>query len=278
MIRIITDTLSDFTLEQAKELGIELMALSVRFGEESYQCCYEMTNEQFYEKLVTSKDSPSTAAVNAYDFEQKFKECLDAGDEVLAILFTQKLSATYQSAVIAKNNLNSDKIHLIDTTTASVTQGLLVKTAVDMRDAGKSIEEIEDAITKATKNARFFAVLDTLEYLKRGGRISPTVAFVGGVLGLHPVVSIKDGKVDLVDKVKGNKTTTKWLVNQLQELPADENFPIFIGHTNAPEKAKKLAAQLTENSLGKDFPVYCIGPSIGTHLGPGTVAIGYISK
>lgn len=278
MIRIITDTLSDFTVEQAKEMNIDLMALSIRFGEESYQSGYEMTNEQFYEKLVTSKNSPSTAAVNAYDFEKKFKEYLDAGDEILAILFTKELSATFQSAFIAKGNLNSDKIHLIDTTTASVTQGLLVKTAVDMRAEGKSIEEIEQRITKATENTQFFAVLDTLEYLKRGGRISPTVAFVGGVLGLHPVVQIKNGKVNLVDKVKGNKSTNKWLINKLKELPADNSFPVFIGHTNALDKAEKLSAQLEEALSLSNLPIQCIGPSIGTHLGPGTVAVGYISK
>ena len=118
MIRIITDSLSDFTPSDAQDKNIDVMPLSVRFGEESYLCGYEITNEEFYEKLVSSKESPSTAAVSPYDFEKKFKEYLEQGDEIIAILFTKNLSATYQSAVIAKNNLDSDKIHLIDTENA----------------------------------------------------------------------------------------------------------------------------------------------------------------
>ncbi len=278
MIRIITDSLSDFTPSDAQDKNIDVMPLSVRFGEESYLCGYEITNEEFYEKLVSSKESPSTAAVIPYDFEKKFKEYLEQGDEIIAILFTKNLSATYQSAVIAKNNLDSDKIHLIDTENASVAQGVLVQTAINMRDEGKSVDEIVSTIEDILQRAHIFIVLDTLEYLKCGGRISPSVAFVGGVLGLHPVIEISKGKLELIDKVKGTKAMSKWLVNKVDSLPVDENYPVFIGHSNAKEKADSLCTMMKDKSFGGDIPTYCIGSSIGTHVGPDAIAIGYISK
>lgn len=278
MIRIITDSLSDFTPDDAKELNIDLMALAVNFGDESFKSGYELANEDFYEKLVTSNVSPSTAAVNPFEFEEKFKEYIDQGDEVIAILFAKELSATYQSAVIAKDALDSDKIHLIDCRTGTLGQGILVKAAAMMRNEGKSAEEIVAKVTELIPRARVFVVLDTLEYLKRGGRISPSVAFVGGVLGLHPIITIQDGKIDLIDKAKGKKSMNKWLLNKLEELPVDEDYPLFIGHSNAKEKAEVFAGLVADKSYGKDTSNYCLGPVVGTHVGPNAIAVGYISK
>lgn len=278
MVRIITDSLSDFTPEFAKDCNVDLMALNINFGEESFLSGYEITNEQFYEKLVSSSVTPTTSQVNPYSFEEIFKEYVDQGDDVIAILFPKEMSGTYQSAVIAKENVGSDKIHLIDCRTASLAQGVLVSAAVKMRDAGAPAAEIVAKITDLTSRAHLFIVLDTLEYLKRGGRISPSVAFVGGVLGLHPIVTVIDGKVELIDKAKGKKSMNKWLLNKLEELPVDTNYAFYVGHSNAADKSKAFAELLKDREYGKGVENFCLGPVVGTHIGPNAIGIGYISK
>lgn len=278
MIRIITDSLSDFTPDFAKECGIDLMALNINFGEETFLSGYEITNEQFYEKLVEHKELPTTSAVNPYAFEEKFKEYTEAGDDVIAILFAKELSGTFQSAVIAKDNVGSDKIHLIDCRTGSLAQGVLVTVAIRMRDAGASAEEITAKITELAERVHLFIVLDTLEYVKKGGRISPSVAFVGGILGLHPIIAVAEGRVDLIDKVKGKKSMNKWLLDKLESLPIDTEYPLYIGHSNALAKAEAFAEIIADKEYGKDTNNFCLGPVVGTHVGPNAIAIGYISK
>ncbi|MDR1700763.1 MAG: DegV family protein [Lachnoclostridium sp.] len=278
MVRIITDSLSDFTPEFAKELNVDLMPLSVSFGEETYLSGYEITNEEFYEKLVSSDVLPTSSQINPFEFEKKFNEYLEQGDDIVAVLFPKELSGTYQSAVIAKENIGSDRIHLIDCRSASMAQGVLVSEAAKMRDEGASAEEIETKILELTKRARLFIVLDTLEYVKKGGRISPSVAFVGGILGLHPVISVIEGKVDLVDKVKGKKSMNKWLLNKLEELPVDTNYNFYLGHSNAVDKVESFAELIKDREYGKNIKHFCIAPIVGTHVGPNAIGMGYISK
>ena len=147
MIRIITDSLCDLTMARARELNIDILPLLVRFGEEEYRCGIELTNEQFYEKLSTSPVSPTTAAVNPYEFEEIFERYLNAGDDVVAILFSRHMSATYQSAVIAAENIDSERLHLIDCENGAMGQTLLIETAAAMRDEDMTAVEIQERIT-----------------------------------------------------------------------------------------------------------------------------------
>ena len=132
MIRIITDTLCDLTMEHATEMSIDILPLSVRFGEEEYKCGIELTNEQFYDKLTNDPNNPTSAAVNPYEFEELFQKYVDAGDEIVAIIFSKYMSATFQSAQLAADNINSEQIHLIDCENGAMGQALLIKTAVEM--------------------------------------------------------------------------------------------------------------------------------------------------
>lgn len=276
MIRIITDSLSDITMEHAKEINIDVLPLNVRFGEEEYKCGVELSNEDFYEKLEENTATPSTAAVNPYEFEEIFQKYVDAGDDVVAIIFSKAMSATFQSAFIASENVNSDKIHLIDCENGAMGQTLLIKTAVTMRDEGMSAQEIADKIRELLPRTKTFIVIDTMEYLKRGGRISKSAAFIGGLMKLHPVLQILADGAKPVDKVKGKKSCNAWLVNRLIENPADKNYRIVIGHSNALERAEKLKEQLIEAGVDNEVFVTCIGPVVGTHIGPSSLGIGYI--
>lgn len=278
MIRIITDSLSDLTMERAKELNIDILPLSVSFGEETYKCGIEMTNEQFYEKLATSKHSPVSAAVNPYEFEEVFKKYIEAGDDVIAILFSKYMSATFQSAKIAADTLASDKIHLIDCENGAMGQTLLIETAVALRDKGLSVEELEAKIRELLPATKTFIVVDTLEYLQRGGRLSKSAAILGSLIKLHPVLQVVADGAKPVDKVKGKKSCNAWLLNKLQTNPADTDYKIVIGHSNSPERAEAFKAQMREAGITNEVFITCIGPIVGTHIGPNCLGIGYIEK
>lgn len=278
MIRIITDSLCDLTMSHARELDIDILPLLVRFGEEEYRCGIELTNEQFYEKLETSTVSPTTAAVNPYEFEEIFERYLNDGDDVVAILFSRHMSATYQSAVIAAENVNSDRLHLIDCENGAMGQTLLIETAVSMRDQGLDAEEITNKITALLPRTMTYIVIDTMEYLKRGGRISKSAAFLGGLMKLHPVLQVVADGAKPVDKVKGKKSCNAWLINKLKEQEPDTDYKLVIGHSNAPDRAELLIEQLREAGINNEIFVTCIGPVVGTHIGPNCLGIGYIEK
>lgn len=276
MIRIITDSLCDLTMARARELNIDILPLLVRFGEEEYRCGIELTNEQFYEKLSTSPVSPTTAAVNPYEFEEIFERYLNAGDDVVAILFSRHMSATYQSAVIAAENIHSERLHLIDCENGAMGQTLLIETAAAMRDEDMTAVEIQERITALLPRTMTYIVIDTMEYLKRGGRISKSAALLGGLMKLHPVLQVVADGAKPVDKVKGKKSCNAWLINKLKEEAPDTAYKLVIGHSNAPERADAFRDQIREAGITNEVFITCIGPVVGTHIGPNCLGIGYI--
>lgn len=276
MIRIITDSLCDLTMDYAKEIDIDILPLTVRFGETDYKCGIDLKNEDFYDKLASDPNHPSTAAVNPYEFEQLFRKYIEAGDEIVAILFSKYMSATFQSAQIAAQNIDSDNIHLIDCENGAMGQALLIETAVSFRDEGKSADEIANAITSLLPKTMTYIVVDSLEYLKRGGRISKSAALLGSLIKLHPVLQVVADGAKPIDKVKGKKSCNAWLIQKLQEAPADTNYKLVIGHSNAPERAETFKKQLREAGIQNDIFTTCIGPVVGTHIGPNCLGIGYI--
>lgn len=278
MVRIITDSLCDLTMTHAKELNIDILPLLVRFGEEEFKCGVELSNEEFYEKLETSSAAPSTAAVNPYEFEEVFQKYVDAGDDVVAILFSRHMSATYQSAVIASESVNSERIHLIDCENGAMGQALLIETAVAMREQGLGAVEIAEKITALLPRTMTYIVIDTMEYLKRGGRISKSAALVGGLMRLHPVLQVVADGAKPVDKVKGKKSCNAWLVQKLKDEAPDSDYKLVIGHSNAPERAENFRQQLMEAGITNEIFITCIGPVVGTHIGPNCLGIGYIKK
>lgn len=278
MVRIITDSLCDLTMAHAKELDIDILPLLVCFGKEQYKCGIELSNEAFYEKLETNQEAPSTAAVNPYEFEEVFRKYIDAGDDVVAILFSKHMSATFQSAVIAADSIDSDRLHLIDCENGAMGQALLIETAVSMREQGMSADEIVKKITALLPKTMTYIVIDTMEYLKRGGRISQSAALIGGLMRLHPVLQVVADGAKPIDKVKGKKSCNTWLINKLKEQEPDTDYKLVIGHSNAPERAEMFRQQLIEAGITNEIFITCIGPVVGTHIGPNCLGIGYIKK
>ncbi len=278
MIQIITDSSSDISQEKAKELNLIVMPLTVRFGEDVYRSGIDITDEEYYRRLVAEKNLPTTAQVNPFEFEEKYKEILDRGDEIISIHISSEISGTCQSAAIAKENLETDKITVIDSRNVCSALGLLAIIAGQMRDQGASAQKITEAIQSYIPKLHLFVALETLDYVKKGGRISSTVAFVGSALGLHPIVSLIDGKIEVVDKAKGKKSSVKWMCKKLAELPNAEGLPLLVGHANAPEKGEDLRKILEEQGVKGISDNVCMGPVVGTYSGPDAVGVFYVER
>lgn len=278
MIRILTDSTSDLSPEQQKALGVEVLPLRVHFGEESFRDGVDMTNHEFYTRLRACQELPHTSQVNPDEMESVFKPRLDAGDEIVGIFLSSKLSGTCQSALIAADNLDAKRIHIVDSGTVTFGLGLLVTMAARYRDQGMPAGEIAAAVTDLSRRLRLYAVVETLKYLKMGGRISAATAMVGGVLGVTPILNVRDGVVEAAGKSRGRKGAFQWMEKKLTAEPADLSLPVAFGHTDAPEAMAECKAYFSALLPLTDVVEGEIGSVVGTHAGPGATGIAYFVK
>jgi len=276
-IRIITDSTSDIPLENCPSLGIDIVPLSVIIDGKKYTDGVDLKKEQFYELLEKSTTLPTTSQVNPDGFLDLFKQYTDAGDDVLVILISSKLSGTYQSAIIAKDMTGSDRIRVVDSKSATFGLALLVYEAIRLRDNGSSAEDIQHHLLALRDSVQFLAGVDTLKYLKMGGRLSSSAAIIGGMLQIKPLVSVTGGEVKSVGKVRGQKAVLAHLADTLKTHPPDTRYPIVFGHTLAPQLLNELYELIQGVELGTRY-VCEIGCVIATHSGPGCIGYAYIPK
>lgn len=275
-IRIITDSTCDLSPAQLQVLDIDFIPLSVYFGQEQYLDKVELSPEAFYQKLGQSKELPTTSQVNPDTFISHFQSELEKGHEIVGIFLSSRLSGTFQSAVIAKDQLQNDKIHLIDSMSASSGSALLLRHAARLRDEGKSAEEICQALDSIKDRLAVYGMVDTLKYLHKGGRLSASAAAVGTMLKLKPIVGIKDGAVVSVSKARGYKSAFRHLVHLLEREPADPQFGFAFAHANTPDSVPELISAISAHCNIEPYIVCDVGPVIGTHTGPGCVGFAYV--
>ena len=278
MVRIITDSTSDLSAARAAELGIDVIPLRVFFGEEGFLDGVEMSQEEFYQRLTSCQDLPTTSQLNPDNFLDLFQRYVDQGDQVVGIFLSSRLSGTYQSACIAREMVEGGEIHIVDSHTVTFALALLVEEAVDMRDRGLSAGEIAAALEDLSHRVRLLAVVDTLLYLKKGGRISAATAIVGGLLGINPIIGINDsGIVEALGKARGMKTGFRWIAEKVALEPADPAYRVAFGHSNAPQ-AMETCMEALSNTLPTDRVIRGgIGAVVGTHAGPGAAGVAYIA-
>lgn len=273
----------DSTANVSKELEnrFTTVPLSVNFGTESFADGIEIDNDTFYKKLVTSDVMPTTSQPTPDAFEKVYKEITESGDEVVVITISSKLSGTYQSATIAAEDY-AGKVFVVDSYTVTIGAGALAEYALNLADNGKTAAEIFEILENEKENIRVFAVVDTLEYLKKGGRVSAAVAFAGGLLNFKPVIAIADGVVQSLTKGRGNKQANS-LMNQEIEKSGGIDFtkPFVIGYTGCEST---LMQEYIKDNLdvwgGSEEKIHTtqLGSVVGTHAGPGAVAVGYFVK
>lgn len=274
-IRIVTDSTADIPAQLCKDLGIEVVPLKVHFGEETFVDGVTIHAEQFYEKLTQSSKLPTTSQPSPADFIDVYTKLMAESDcEIISIHLSSALSGTYQSAVLAKSMLeHNEKLHIVDSKSASYGFGSLVAAAARAGATGISAAECLKLIQRLRKDTGLFFVVDTLEYLQKGGRIGKASAMLGSLLNIKPILSLdNDGVVYSVDKVRGQKKAMARVVEMLKSNIPEGNFQLGIAHANALHAADELAELLRQHFQIDDILYTSIGPVIGTHVGPGTVA------
>lgn len=279
-VQIITDSLADVTGEDREKLVI--LPVTIRFDDGvEYLDGENITHQEFYERLIESDALPTTSQVTPYMFEEAYQKVVDAGDEAIVIVISSRLSGTYQSACIAAEEFEG-KIVVVDSLSVAVGERAIVDLAIQLRDEGKSAKEIADVLNVEKYNLQLVAVLDTLEYLKKGGRISSAVAFAGGVLAVKPVVGVEDGAVVMYGKARGSKNAGNALVTQINACGGiDFTRPYRVGYTGLSDHLlKKYIADSSPmwDKYVDDIPYQSIGCGIGTHVGPGAAAAAFFPK
>lgn len=278
MIRIITDSTSDISQDEAKKLGVDVIPLTVSFGEESFIDGVTITSDEFYKRLQEGDILPKTSQPSPVAFEEVYKKYIEQGDEIISIHISAELSGTVQSARIAAEEVAPDKITVIDSLNVTGAQNVLVRAALKHRDEGLSRAEIVEKINDYIPRLRLFVIVNTLEYLKKGGRIKPSAAIVGDVISLHPVLTIINGFVEVAAKVIGDKATVKWLDKHIDEEVPEPGLPIILGHSAAPKKSASLMEKLTAKGVENIADVIQLGSVVGTYAGPGSVGMFYIAQ
>nr|WP_300818718.1 DegV family protein [uncultured Acetatifactor sp.] len=278
MVRIITDSASDIVGNKREDLRV--LPVSITFGEEEFQDGINLTHQMFYEKLIECDELPVTSQVPPFAFEKAFREAMETGNQVIAITLSSKLSGTWQSACIAAEGFGG-KVRVVDSENASIGQHALVEYALRLKDAGLGIEEIVERLEADKKRIRLIALLDTLEYLKKGGRISKAAAMAGSLLSIKPVIAIQRGEVAILGKARGSKQGNNLLAEQIRQTGGiDFGKPFVLGYTGLSDAMLRKYIKDHESfwkSSVDALETSSVGGTIGTHIGPGAIGVAFFS-
>ena len=276
--RIIVDSTADLMPEYKSRVSV--VPLTVHFGEEEYIDGVTIDHKPFYEKLIESDVLPSTSQATPDAFMKEFEKAKTAGEAAVVITLASKFSGTYQSAMIAAADY--ENIYVVDSASAAMGSGILVELAFRLLDEGKSAEEIAAILEEEKKKIVIVALVDTLEYLKKGGRISKTVAFAGTVLNIKPVLSVVDGEINMLGKARGSKMGNNLLVQEIDKAGGiDFSKPVLLGYSGISDallqKYIEDSRYIWEGNL-KEVRYTTVGSVIGTHAGPGAVVVAFFKK
>lgn len=277
-VNIIVDSTADIT-EDVKE-RLTVVPLTLRFGDEEYIEGVTIQKKEFYQKLIESDVLPKTSQASPADFEDVFEKIVAAGESAVVITLSSKLSGTWQSAMIAAREYE-DSVYVVDSRNVAIGTAILAKLALRLVDEGMGAREIAERLEKEREKICLIAMLDTLEYLKKGGRISAAAAFAGGVLSIKPVVCIRDGEIVVLGKARGSKQGNNLLVSEIRKTGGiDFTKPILLGYTGLDDtllqKYIEDSKALWEEGISS-LETTMIGSVIGTHAGPGAVAVAFFS-
>lgn len=274
-IRVIVDSTADLT-PQVRE-RVVVVPLTVHFGEEEFVDGIDLTGAEFYEKLAVSPVLPTTSQASPYAFSAAFGQAVADGEEVIAITVSSRLSGTYQSAVIAAEDYPGS-VHVVDSRNIALGSAILTEYALGLVDEGRSAEEIVSLLEAARERIRLMAVVDTLEYLQRGGRLSKTAAIAGGLLSIKPVIALVDGEIRVVAKGRGNKQANALMNQQVRAAGIDTAMPMMLGYTGTSPKQLECYCSESGDLWPEGTPRSVVCGVVGTHAGPGAVALAFFAK
>lgn len=279
MIRIITDSAADFPKPYPDNLSV--LPMTISFGSSDYRDGVDLSYQEFYRLLLQNKELPKTSQINPDRFLTAFRSALLAGETVVAVLLSSKLSGTYQSACIAAEEFPG-QVFVVDSENACVGESVLVRRALELAARKTDASAIAAQLNIEKKEIRLAALLDTLEFLRRGGRLSQSAAIVGSLLAIKPVISIADGEVVVLGKARGNRNGNLLLDEQIEKAGGvDFTRPFALGYSGfTPENLERYLAgsRAGWNQQRLPLPVQPVGATIGTHVGPGGVVFAYFHK
>lgn len=278
MIRIVTDSTADLTPRLLREYGVEelvhIVPLTVHFGDEEFKDGVDLARDTFFEMLQTRPEMPRTSQPSPAAFVDAYRQASRPGDTVLSLHISGKMSGTHQSAALAARQFPDRDIEVVDTRSVSLGLGLMVLKAAQSAKEGKSKQEILTELRRRMAANKILFVVDTLEYLQRNGRIGKAQAFVGGLLNVKPLLTVEDGVVSPVEKVRGKAKAKERLVERLVEMvpPGSAELGAVL-HAASPDEGAEIAARLNRWYDGLTFHVEELGPTVGSHAGPGTLGV-----
>ena len=276
--RIIVDSTAD--LMPNFKSRVQTVPLTVHFGEEEFIDGVTIDHKTFYEKLIESDVLPTTSQATPDAFMQEFEKVKEAGDEAVVITLASSLSGTYQSATIAAEDY--ENIYIVDSQSAAMGSGILVELAIRLLDEGKTAKEIAEILEEEKKKIIIVALVDTLEYLKKGGRVSKTVAFAGGLLNIKPVLSVTQGEINMLGKARGSKMGNNLLIEEISKAGGiDFSKPVLLGYSGISDalllKYIEDSRHIWEGNLD-EVRYTSVGSVIGTHAGPGAVVVAFFKN
>ena len=276
--RIIVDSTSDL-MPNIKE-QVHIVPLTVHFGQEEYVDGVTISHKDFYEKLVETDVHPSTSQATPAAFETEYEKAHEAGEAAVVIALTSKLSGTYQSAMIAAAEY--ENIYVVDSGSVAIGGAILVEYALKLLNEGLEAKQIAEKLEEVKSRIVIVALVDTLEYLKKGGRVSKTVAFAGTLLNIKPVLSVVDGEINMLGKARGSKMGNNLLVQEIEKAGGvDFSMPLLLGYTGLSDamllKYIEDSKHIWEGNVDQ-VRYTSIGSVIGTHAGPGAVAVAFFKK
>jgi DegV family protein with EDD domain len=278
-VAIFTDSASDFDPALAAAEGITIIPLLVTFGDETFKAGTELSTEAFWERMVApDAPFPKTAASSPGEFKDAYEAAFDAGAEaIVSINVAGNLSGTIKSAQIARDMLPDREIHVVDSQGASMAEGILARMGVEMAAEGRSAAEIAEKLEARTSDMRIYLTLETLEYLKKGGRISGAQAAIGTLLSVKPIIRVQDGVVETIDKVRTRTKARERMIELITERPIER---LAILHTISPD-VEAFRDEVLSRSPGlaaSDVTIDLVGASVGPHLGPGCVGAAILYR
>lgn len=280
-VQIVIDSACDLPKSTADSLGLHFVSMRTIFGGVEYLDGVTLTGAEFYQKLVESDSLPTTSQVPPAEFEEAFEKIVSQGDTALCITVSSGLSGTYQSAMIAAEAFG-DKVIVVDSENVTIGEQLLVLRAVQLRNEGWSAWEMAEILNHEKKQIRLIALLDTLEYLKKGGRVSATAAFAGTLLSIKPVVAIENGQIAMLGKARGSRNGSNKLMEMVKQSNGiDFGRPLMLAYSGLSDALlQKYITDSSELYEGKveALPVCRIGSTIGTHAGPGAIALAFFEN
>lgn len=277
-IKIITDSSSDLYADYAAQNEIEILPLKIIFGEEVYDSGVNLSTPQFYEKLKTVTELPKTSQATPLELSTCFRRHLEAGDDVVAIFISSRMSGTYASASLIKQELGAENLYIVDSQTVTFALGILVMEAVRLVNLGRSAAEVYEEIERVKSRVVLYASIGNLKYLQMGGRMSSTTAFLGTMLNFKPIITIKDGLVESIDKQRGQKRAFDAVMALVEADAMDRVRPRIFAHTDAPELMEELMEHYALAFPKDDLSAFArcdIGPTVGVHAGPGAAGLAY---